>query len=241
MTWPKCSWFGFWHLLDKILSLVEWTRALLCQLASMLKSWAHSVHSCNHIFNLIWMFPYLTSHCAFPSRSALLSIGRGLLAKEKKQYKRSPGITLFKIFLTLLSAAMFLFTKVLLPVYSPDEITFEPGLLVELASREWHVIMSFRPLTITTHSSVMYKETRTVRAGQSRSGEQISTQVMSEAFFNIHVAFWYCVQCLPNCTIAHCRQADCSQMVLPPPGTVRVRSLGTVWVLLVPKASRIPS
>lgn len=200
---------------DKILSLVEWTWAVLRQLASTLMGWACSAHSYNDIFNLICMFPYLTSHFAFLSRSARLSIGKGLLAKEKRQYKRTPGITLFEIFLSLLSSTMFLFTKVLLPLHSPAEMTFKPGLHVELASREWNVIMSFRPLTITTHSSVMYKEILTVQAGQSRFGEQISTQVVSEAFFNIPVAFWYCVQCLPNCTTAHSKQSDCSQMVLP--------------------------
>lgn len=59
---------------------------------------------------------------------------------------------------------MFLFTKVLPAVHSPNEITLEPGLLVELASREWNVATRTK---CTTHSSAMYEEIHPLQAGQS--------------------------------------------------------------------------
>lgn len=123
---------------------------LLC--ARWLQLWrAVHIHCYNHIFSLIGMSPYLTPLFAFPSRSA--SIRRGLLAKEKRQYKSSPGLTLFKIFLSQFYC--FCSQK----CFCQCRVPVKPGLFVELTSREWKVLMSFRALTITTHFSVMYKET----------------------------------------------------------------------------------
>lgn len=126
-------------------------------------------------------------HFAFPSRLALLSIGKGLLAKENRQHKRTPGIILFKWLLSLPISTVSLLTKVLLAVQSPNEITLQPGLLAELASREWNVATRMK---CTSHSSIMYKEIRPVQAGQS--GLESKSQLRSAAFFNVHVAFAYC-------------------------------------------------
>lgn len=136
--------------LDRRRFWVRWNGyRLLC--ARRPQRWqALHVHCRNHIFSLIGMPPYLTSHLAFPSIS--VSIRRGLLAKEKRQYESTPGLTLLKAFLSQFYC--FCSQK----CFCQCRIPMKPGLFVELASREWKVLMSFRPLTITTHFSAMYKE-----------------------------------------------------------------------------------